>query len=29
MEQFIGSKIINAILMTRANYNIFRGWHES
>jgi len=26
MEQFIGNKIINAVLMTRLAYNQFRGW---
>lgn len=26
MQQYIGTKIINARLMSRAEYNIFRGW---
>ena len=25
-QQYIGTKLINAVAMTRAEYNIFRGW---
>ena len=26
MEKYIGTKLINAEPMTRAEYNVFRGW---